>query len=161
MSRAGKDPRGLTLRKAAPDDAGEISRLVLDLQAKFTFHEYTDEGRALMERQLSPDAVSETITGGNVVFVAEHEHRLVGVVSIRNNSHLSLNFVDEAWHCRGISRDLWALGKAECLRRGNPGRFTLRASTFAIGVYEKWGFVATGEIDRSGGTLSHPMTLED
>lgn len=152
---------GITYRAATPEDAGAISKLVLNSQAKFTFHEYTEEGRARMVRQLSPEAVADTFSGGNVIFVAETAARLVGVVSIRNKKHLSLNFVDEEFHQRGISRELWALGKGECIRRGNPGRFTLRSSTYAIPVYERWGFVRNGPIDRTGGILSHPMVLDE
>lgn len=160
MSSSGEQERGITYRAATPEDAGAISILVLASQARFTFHEYTDEGRALMARDLSPGAISKTITGGNVVFLAEADTRLVGVVSIRNNNHLSLNFVDEAFHRQGISGALWALGRDECIKRGNPGCFTLNASTYAIPVYEKWGFVKSGEISRSGGILSHPMVFE-
>lgn len=161
LSDSGRDRQDITFRAAAPEDAGAISKLVLASQTKFTFHEYTEEGRALMLRGLAPEAVADTITGGNVVFLAEKNKRLIGVVSIRDNQHLSLNFVDERLHRQGVSAELWALGKAECIRRGNPGRFTLRASTYAIPIYEKWGFVKTGEIDRSGGTFSHPMVLEE
>lgn len=156
-----KEKRAITFRAAKPDDAGAISRLVLVSQAKFTFHEYSDEGKARMSRQLSPEAIADTFRRGNVVFVAEADAHLIGVVSIRNNEHLSLNFVDEAFHQRGISKNLWELGKVECIRRGNPGRFTLRSSTFALPVYEKWGFVRTGPVDRTGGILSHPMVLDE
>ena len=152
--------QGITFRIATPDDAGAISQLVLNLQARFTFHEYTEDGKALMARELAPAKIADTIGRGDVVFLAEQGSRLVGVVSIRENEHLSLNFVDENFHKRGISSVLWALGREECIKRGNVGRFTLRASTFAIPVYEKWGFVLTGEINRSGGILSYPMVLE-
>lgn len=161
LNNSGREIQGIAFRAATPDDGGAISDLVLGLQAKFTFHEYTDDGKALMLRELAPRAVADTITGGNVVFLAEKDEQVIGVVSIRNNAHLSLNFVAEAWHRRGISGELWALGKAECIWRGNPGRFTLRSSTYAIPVYEKWGFVKTGEINRVGGILSHPMVLEE
>jgi GNAT superfamily N-acetyltransferase len=160
LNSSGSRNGDITYRPGTAEDAGAISGLVLRLQRRFTFHEYTQAGRALMESQLERSAVANTITAGNVVFVAERNGLLIGVVSIRNNAHLSLNFVDEAHHRIGVAGSLWELGKTECIKRGNPGRFTLRSSTFAIPVYEKWGFVRNGPIDRNGGTYSHPMVLE-
>lgn len=82
MNNLGENALGVTYRAATSEDAGGISDLVLGLLEEFAFHEYTDEGVALMRRELARRPLAETIIGGNVVFVAEKDRCLVGVVSI-------------------------------------------------------------------------------
>lgn len=47
-----------------------------------------------------------------------------------------------------------------CSEAGNPGHFELRASTFAIPIYEHWGFEKVGGAGDTGGIISTPMVLD-
>ncbi len=149
----------ITYRTATPDDAESISDLILNSQREFCFHEYTQDGQELMQRLCGAKALKNYIERGDVYFVAEHNEKIIGVAGIRDNEHLAHNFVDTAWHRHGISRQLWDLASAECVRRGNPGTFDLRASTYAIPVYEKWGFVRTAPTNQEYGITSTPMEM--
>ncbi|NOX51791.1 MAG: GNAT family N-acetyltransferase [Gammaproteobacteria bacterium] len=55
--------------------------------------------------------------------------------------------------------ELLKFATEECRRRGNQGSYNLRASTYAIPVYEKWGFGQTGAADQEYGITSTPMVL--
>lgn len=146
-------------RPATVDDAERISDLILSSQREFCFHEYTEEGQQLMSRLCGVNAIRQYIERGDIYFVAEQDGAIIGVAGIRDNQHLAHNFVRADWHRRGISRRLWDLASAECMRRGNPGSFDLRASTYAIEVYKKWGFVLVGPTEREYGITSTPMAL--
>ncbi|MDC0834612.1 GNAT family N-acetyltransferase [Geitlerinema sp. CS-897] len=150
----------VTFREATLDDADALSDLILESQRQFCFHEYTVEGQELMNRVCGRKALRHYLERGDVYFVAESEGRIVGVAGIRDNTRLAHNFVDAKWHRRGISKRLWKLASEECLRRGNPGSFDLRASTYAIPIYEKWGFVQTAPTSQECGITSTPMKLE-
>lgn len=150
----------LTYRSATVHDAESISKLIVDSQREYCFHEYTEAGQQLMLELCGVKSVRHYISRGDVYFVAEHDGMIVGVAGIRDNRHLSHNFVRTDWHRQGVSKHLWRLASAECLRRGNPGSFDLRASTYAIEVYEKWGFVRTSPKDQAYGITSTPMALE-
>lgn len=146
-------------REATLDDADAISNLILESQREFCFHEYTAEGQELMSRLCGTKALRHYLERGDVYFVAESEGKIIGVAGIRENAHLAHNFVDSEWHRRGVSKRLWKLASEECMRRGNPGSFDLRASTYAIPVYEKWGFVQAAPADQEYGITSTPMKL--
>lgn len=154
-------PDTICYRQAVADDASQISTLILDSQHEFTFHEYTPAGQELMQKLCSGRAIREYIERGDIYFVAEIDGAIIGVIGIRQTSHVAHNFVATSWHRKGISGQLWKLGRAACLAAGNRGEFDLRASTFAIPVYEKWGFVITGEAEDTGGIISTPMRLEN
>ena len=147
-------------REATLEDADALSDLILESQREFCFHEYTPEGQELMNRLCGRKALRHYLERGDVYFIAEAEDKIIGVAGIRENSHLAHNFVDSQWHRRGISKQLWKLASEECLRRGNPGYFELRASTYTIPVYEKWGFVQTAPTDQEYGITSTPMKLD-
>lgn len=147
-------------RPATPDDAASISKLIIESQQKYCFHEYTDDGKKLMLRLCSTEAIKSYIERGDVYLVALDGSEIIGVAGLRDNDHLTHNFVDDRYHRKGISAELWRLAKAECGRRGNDGSYNLQASTYAIPVYEKWGFVQTGETNQEYGITSTPMKLE-
>jgi GNAT superfamily N-acetyltransferase len=147
-------------REAVLQDGDAISGLIMASQRQFCFHEYTAKGQELMADVCGRKALKYYLERGDVYFVAESDGRIIGVVGIRDNKHLAHNFVEASWHRQGISKRLWDLASAECLRRGNPGTFGLRASTYAIPVYLQWGFVQTGPTDHEYGITSTPMKLD-
>ena len=159
MSATDADKQDVLYRVALPDDAGPISDLILASQREFCFHEYTPDGQRLMARVCGRKAVRQYLERGDVYFIAESRGTIIGVAGIWDNHHLAHNFVATQWHLQGISKRLWHLASTECRKRGNPGRFELRASTYAIPVYEKWGFVRTGPTAMEQGIVSTPMAL--
>jgi len=150
----------ITYREATADDADAISLLILDSQKEFCFHEYTEEGKQLMQQLCGTDAIRSYMDRGDVYYVAECEASLVGVAGVRDNEHLSHNFVDKKWHRKGISNRLWKLVSSECMRQGNRGAFNLNASTYAIPVYKKWGFRISGPMSQEFGLAFTPMNLK-
>ena len=149
----------ITYRVARLEDADYISTLIIDSQRKYCFHEYTEDGQKLMLRLCGTEAIKSYIERGDVYYVAWNGKKIIGVAGIRDNDHLTHNFVEASFHRKGISKELWRLATEECSRRGNQGSYNLRASTYAISVYEKWGFIQTGPADQEYGITSTPMEL--
>jgi hypothetical protein len=58
-----------------------------------------------------------------------------------------------------LARQLWQLARAQALRAGNPGRFTVNSSPGAVPVYERFCFVASGSMVSQHGVLFQPMVL--
>ena len=153
-------PPEIQYRRAIVDDSTHISGLMLQTQFQFSVEDFSTQGKELLEQLCSPKEIKHYITRGDVYFVAEVEGAIVGVIGIRDNNHLAHNFVRGELHGQGISTKLWELAKGVCLESGNPGEFELRASTFAIPIYERWGFVVESEIEDTGGIMSTPMRLK-
>ena len=73
--------------------------------------------------------------------VAEADGQLVGMIDVKDNSHISLSFVDSAYRGRGIGRALLERSIAMCRSR-DPGVRTLDVSSslWAVPVCETLGF---------------------
>ena len=93
----------------------------------------------------------------NWLVPAEADGALVGLVAMRDHSHLYHLFVAPAWQGRGLARALWQQVRQAALEAGNPGRFTVNASVNAVPVYGRFGFVATGPRVEKNGIAFVPM----
>ena len=91
--------------------------------------------------------------------VAEEDGAIVGIVGIRDNSHLYHLFVADDFRGRGFARQLWLVARDACRRSGNMEGFTVNSSRFAVAMYRKFGFVVTGPAETQNGVTSVPMKL--
>lgn len=97
------------------------------------------------------------LRGEYQMMVALDEGKVVGAASVRNRNHLSLLFVDEPYHKRGIGRQLlnqfcYYLEKEEGERC-----MSVKAAPYAVGFYRKVGFRAIGPEEEVGGIRVTPM----
>lgn len=116
------------------------------------------------EAQL-PDWFSATLTAeqfslrlnspdyANYIFTVDE--KVVGYIAIRDTSHLFHLFVDEHHQGQGIARQLWQ----HVMQQHPSAVYTLRSSLFAVPVYEKLGFKATGAASSKDGIGFQPMQL--
>ncbi len=107
----------------------------------------------------SAEGVQRFIDAGIVYHVAEIDGAVRGFVAMREQRHLYHLFVDQAWHRRGIARRLWEHARQVALDGGSDGVFTVNASSYAIPVYEQFGFVRTAPTQEAKGLRYNPMQL--
>ena len=146
-------------RAAALEDAESISNLVCRLSEKYIATEFTSEGRETLLNSMTPAAIKKHMQSGFRYHVAEVESQLVGVVGVKDNSHLYHLFVAETFHRQGIARSLWQIAAEECLVKGNPGEFTVNSSEYAQNAYAALGFVAQSGPQDKNGVIFIPMKL--
>jgi GNAT superfamily N-acetyltransferase len=147
------------IRPAMPEDAEPISALIMRLSPSFTLR---PDGAGAEEffATVTPEVIREHLASPEYAYlVAQEEGALAGVVGVRGNSHLFHLFVDPAMQGRGLSRRLWETAMDAALRAGNPGEFTVNSSLYAVPVYERYGFVATGPRVEMHGVAFVPMKL--
>jgi GNAT superfamily N-acetyltransferase len=150
----------ILIREARPQDAGAISALISSLARYALADPEAPEAATAFFQSITPDAIAQLLTGGRFRYhVAEAAGVLVGVVGVRDASHLYHLFVAEAFHRRGIAARLWAVARSEALGQGHPGRFTVNSSLYARSFYERLGFVATGLPRVQDGVAFIPMEL--
>jgi len=76
---------------------------------------------------------------------------------VLNYNHLSLLFVDEEYHHRGIGRDLMRR-MCEYLKKEEGERYmSLKAAPYAVEFYRKLGFHAVHEEEAFSGIRVTPM----
>jgi len=151
----------VNIRRAAPRDAEVISSLIVELSVPF----YTSPTRAGAEpflASISADAERSCLSAGNFSYhVAESDGRLAGVVALRDNAHLFHLFVARPYQGLRLASRLWGIVKSEALAAGNPGEFTVNSSLNAVPVYERFGFVRSGEVRCMHGIVFQPMQLRE
>ena len=85
------------------------------------------------------------------MMVALDEERVIGAASVRNRNHLSLLFVDEEYHRRGVGRTLMKKMTEYLKTEAGERYMSLKASPYAVEFYRKLGFHAvTPEEEISG-----------
>jgi predicted GNAT family N-acyltransferase len=97
------------------------------------------------------------IMGKYQMIVAVRKGKIVGMITLRNESHISLLFVDKSCHRQGIGRalieDMADYVKNEMGRE----RITVNASPYATDFYHCVGFKDTGCMTQKDGIIYTPM----
>jgi GNAT superfamily N-acetyltransferase len=149
----------MQVRSATVADAEQISSLIRSLSGPFLLSQDGSGAEPFLESIGAP-AIRGYISASNFSYhVAEAENEVVGLVALRDNSHLYHLFVAQAHQGKGLGRSLWLLVKQAALQAGNSGRFTVNSSLNAVLVYERFGFVATGPKVEKHGVAFVPMQL--
>ena len=152
-------PKELSIRRGATTDAEGISRFVTALSEEFIVGEFTPQGRAHFLNDHSKANVELRLAGDFRFYVAEDAQSIAAVAAIRANAHLYYLFVGKAYQRTGLSRRLWSRVLDDSLALGNPGKFTVNASNYAVPVYEKLGFRRTESRKEKNGVQYNPMQL--
>jgi GNAT superfamily N-acetyltransferase len=149
----------MDIRLATNNDATEISRLITSLAAKYITVDFSAEAAKQLLHSLEPLAIESYFASDYRYHVATEAGAIIGVVGIRENSHLYHLFVADSHWRRGIATALWDIARDACLTAGYSGPFTVNSSRYALALYRKLGFTEVGkEIDRCG-VFSTPMVL--
>lgn len=144
----------VTIRKAEASDAAGVSQLILGLVGFFLSNTSSQDSQLFLAT-VTPQAVAERIGASNFrCHVAEGPAGLCGFVALRDGSHLHHLFVRSGCHRQGIARALWQQVRTQ----SDSSTFTVNSSLFAVPVYERLGFVATGAAQVAHGLAFVPMT---
>jgi ribosomal protein S18 acetylase RimI-like enzyme len=148
------------IRRWTPDDTPGLLAMVLSAFDAFVAPGYPPEG----VKEFRGFAETETLNG--LLLAGTHEgyacfegEAPVGAILLRGNDHVSLLFVDEAHHRRGIARELYGRGLEACKAR-NPFlcEVTVKSSPYAVEAYRRLGFEPTGPQASENGILYTPMS---
>jgi GNAT superfamily N-acetyltransferase len=153
----------LGYREMRPEEAPAVQALVWRVFCQFEGADYAPEGVREFESFIQPHALALRREAGNFALVCEAGEggELVGVLEMRRPDHLVLLFVDARYQRRGVARELWRRALARCrVERPDLRRVTVNSSRYAVPVYERLGFRATGGERVQRGVRFVPMVLE-
>lgn len=149
------------IREARVDDGREISDLTTRLLHTFLKPDLTEEGENILLETLTPEAVRERIESGHYsTYLALEGKRVVGIISMKEVTHLYHLFVSESHHGLGIGKMLWETALRECQSDSQVKEITVNASGYAVGFYQKIGFRSTGPAECKNGIRSTPMVWQ-
>lgn len=138
----------------------EIMELAWRTFEEFEAPEYPEEGIQNF-REFVTDTTLKTMfrNGAYQVFAAFDEEKLIGMISLRENNHISLLFVDKEYHRCGVGRGLINYLRQYMYCEMGQTYMTVNAAPYAEGFYHKIGFEDIGKRQQVDGIIFTPMKL--
>lgn len=148
------------IRFAYKDEWNEIIALVWKTFLRFEAPDYSEEGIKNFNDFITDHTLFRMFEKGYYrVMVALEKKQIIGVISVRDFSHISLLFVDQNHHKIGLGKRLIEEMVQYLLSEEGITKITVNASPYALGFYHKIGFRDIGFEQLSGGIRFTPMEL--
>lgn len=135
---------------------GLVWKTFLHFEAK----DYTQEGvKSFQDFITDPVLYNMFRKGYYQIFGAFYQDELVGMISLRDRTHISLLFVDERYHYQGIGRALMEYLKNYLVTEMGEYKITVNSSPYGVGFYHRLGFHDTDVELTKEGVRYTPMIL--
>lgn len=147
----------LTIRPASGTDGAAISALIMSLAHSFTVHP-DGEGAQHFFSSVAPGAIEQLIAADNVrYFCARIAEACIGVVAVRDGTHILHLFVAAECQRQGVATQLWAFIENGVLAQGSQHRLTVNSTLGAVDWYARRGFTPCGVTTQMHGIAFIPM----
>ena len=148
-------------RELKPDNLYEASSLVWVIFSEFVAPGYSQVGIETFRKFIQPEELEKSLGSGRFFIMGCFDReKLVGVVLMRDFCHVSLLFVDKAYHRRGIAKKLFTKAMKRCTQE-NPKlvEITVNSSLYAVEIYRRLGFEIEGNETTKDGITFVPMKM--
>ena len=147
-----------TIRTPRRNEAPEIVELVRRSFDEFIAPGYDEDGISHFYEHITIEDLNAAIHDDRIVFAAILDEQPVGVINVRDDTHIMWLYVEGRFHRRGIARQLVARVAREISVRTPAAEYvTLNSSPFAVPIYTRMGFSATGPETTENGMRFTPM----
>lgn len=158
MDIASKKDAFFQVRKAQPDDWENAMELAFRTFLKYEAKEYGPEGIRNFAEFVTDESLKKMFLQGNyLMFVAVEGEKIIGLISLRSGNHISLLFVDDKYHRRGVGTALVKYLQSYMLFYTKQERLTVNAAPYGIPFYHRIGFKDTGLETKKDGIIYTPM----
>ncbi|MBR6771056.1 MAG: GNAT family N-acetyltransferase [Lachnospiraceae bacterium] len=149
------------IRMAYKEEWEDAMSLAWKTFLRFEAQDYGAEGVKSFEDFITDHTLYRMfLMGVYQMFVAFYGDTMVGLISLRSDSHISLLFVDADHHRQGVGRALIDR-LCEYLRTEmGISRVTVNASPYGVGFYHRLGFTDLGQEQVADGIRYTPMELQ-
>lgn len=148
----------IQIRQANIFDWDEAIALAWKTFLKFEAKDYGQEGIDSFREFLSDALLRRMfLTGEYPMFIALDSGKQAGMISLRNRRHISLLFVEEGHHHRGIGRMLIRKMEGYIQKEYQERKITVNAAPYAVGFYHQVGFEDVAPQLKKDGILYTPM----
>ena len=146
------------IRSAYRNEWQDAMALAWKTFLRFEADVYTPAGVKNFENFITDSTLHRMFVMGTYqLFVALDGSKVVGMITLRDMTHISLLFVDEAYHRQGIGRALINHLTDYLMTEMGIYRVTVNASPYGVGFYHKMGFHDLGPEEIRDGIIYTPM----
>ena len=157
MEREQKDSV-FEIRRVKDTEWDTVMELAFKVFLKYESVEYGEEGIRSFAEFVTDEALKKMfLIGEYLLFVALDGEKIVGLISLRSGNHISLLFVDDKYHRKGIGSALIKCLQEHLLKNTRYEKMTVFASPYGIPFYHKVGFRDTGKQTKREGIIFTPM----
>lgn len=151
-------PVRLTVRPAYRNEWDDAMALAWRVFMQFEARDYSPEGIESFQDFITDSVLYRMFLMGQYqLFAAYENEHMVGMISLRNETHISLLFVDAKYHRRGIGRQLIQYVSNYVIQEEGHDFITVNAAPYAVGFYHRVGFVDTDVRQFNDGIWYTPM----
>lgn len=131
----------IVVRSAYRDEWDDAMALAWRTFMRFEADDYSTEGIKSFQDFITDTTLYRMfVMGAYQLFCALDGKKLVGMISLRNETHISLLFVDASYHKKGVGRALIDYVGDYVLLEEGFHRLTVNAAPYAVDFYHKLGF---------------------
>ena len=144
-----------------PGDEREICDLVIRVFNEFVAHQYLQKGIQEFLKYVEPQYLSKRCQEGDLVLLAKTKDKIVGMIELVGNSHISLFYVEGHLQRIHIGKELLRKSLEICKRKSPAiAEITVNSSPNAVNIYKRLGLNVMGPEKENNGIRFVPMKLE-
>jgi ribosomal protein S18 acetylase RimI-like enzyme len=143
-----------------PGEESEVFDLVFRTFTEFIAPHYSRAGVLEFLKYIRPGYLLERLQKDHFFLLATAQRKIIGIIEVRESSHISLLFVDRQFQQRGIARELLRRAFRMCLKKKpDLSKITVNASPNSVRIYQRLGFRPAGSEQVKRGIRYTSMTL--
>jgi GNAT superfamily N-acetyltransferase len=155
-----KEASKISFRQMQPGEETDVVELVLDVFSEFVAPEFSSEGVLEFKKFVNEAVLVERFNSGNPIIVANFKKEIIGVIEIRDNSHIALLFVKKPYQKKGVAKKLIQEAIETCKGKNqNIKKLTVNSSPNAYAAYHHIGFTGEKTVQTVNGIRFIPMEL--
>jgi len=150
--------KSFSIRQAYKEEWTDTMTLAWNVFQKYEAADYSPRGVESFREFITDNGLYRMFLAGSYqVIVATENEKIIGMITLRSNTHISLLFVDATYHHRGIGKGLIDFAANYLLTEIGAEKITVNSSPYAIGFYHKVGFRDLAPETISDGIRYTPM----
>lgn len=148
------------IRQITEAEVPEALNLALEVFMQFEAPDYKPQGVETFKRDIVENAefIEKCQKGICPIYAAFDGSKIIGIIGMRNESHINLVFTKKEYHRKGVATSVFEYLLSE-VRKNSPQvkEITLNSSPYGKGFYLHLGFVPLSEEQEIDGIIFTPM----
>ena len=148
------------IRKVKPNEVSDALALALEVFMQFEAPDYKPQGVETFKKDIieNTEFIDKCRKGICPIYAAFDDGKMVGIIGMRNKSHINLVFTKREYQRRGVATSIFEYVLSE-INNNSPQvkEITLNSSPYGKSFYLHLGFVPLSEEQEIDGIRFTPM----